>query len=57
MEAMKRMGHDQRGGGSTLKRGRRFEERVAHLLTLLGYRVEREQLEGGGGSAGVGGGG
>jgi WD40 repeat protein len=30
--------------GRKLDKGRSFEDRVARLLTLLGYRVEREQL-------------
>ncbi|MGC8490123.1 MAG: KGGVGR-motif variant AAA ATPase [Syntrophobacteraceae bacterium] len=36
---------DGRGGTvRQLKKGQAFEDRVARLLTLLGYRVEREQL-------------
>ncbi|MBL8446946.1 MAG: pentapeptide repeat-containing protein [Zoogloeaceae bacterium] len=30
--------------GSRAEQGKRFEERVAHLLRLLGYQVEAEQL-------------
>ncbi|NTU54320.1 MAG: NACHT domain-containing protein, partial [Chlorobiaceae bacterium] len=33
-----------RPGRSRLEQGKSFEERVAHLLRLLGYNVEREQL-------------
>ncbi len=33
-----------RPGRSTVEQGKSFEERVAHLLRLLGYSVEREQL-------------
>ncbi|MCG8342406.1 MAG: pentapeptide repeat-containing protein, partial [Chlorobiales bacterium] len=33
-----------RSGRSKLEKGKSFEERVAHLLRLLGYNVEREQL-------------
>jgi WD40 repeat protein/MinD-like ATPase involved in chromosome partitioning or flagellar assembly len=33
-----------RPGRSTVEQGKSFEERVAHLLRLLGYTVEREQL-------------
>jgi len=33
-----------RPGKSTLEQGKRFEDKVAHLLRLLGYNVEREQL-------------
>ncbi len=32
-----------RARGSMAERGKRFEERVAHVLRLLGYRVEPEQ--------------
>jgi len=39
---------DCRGlAGERLARGRRFEDRVARLLTLLDYRVEAEQIVGG----------
>ncbi|NTW53251.1 MAG: NACHT domain-containing protein [Chlorobaculum sp.] len=33
-----------RPGRSTVEQGKSFEERVAYLLRLLGYTVEREQL-------------
>jgi WD40 repeat protein/Mrp family chromosome partitioning ATPase len=36
--------HFGRKGLSTAEQGKRYEERIAHLLRLLGYKVEPEQV-------------